>query len=133
MDETKPVYYYRYIEAGSASSETEPMEWTSVSLRLELLELVKKTPCGAWLNYGYTGAKNKFVLDYATKKYAHPTKEKAYESFLARKRKQLRIYKQKVRTVEIAMALDKDKADITAPPSYWENNGGVLGIDYGTN
>jgi hypothetical protein len=120
MDETKPVYYYRYIEYGSANSEGEPLSFASVSLVLEILELVKKTPCGVWLNYGYTGAKNKFVLDYATKKYAHSTKEKAYESFLARKQKQLKIYKQKVRTIEIVMAINKDEAHITAPSSYWK-------------
>lgn len=127
---SEKIYYYRYIESGSASFEGDFLLCHSVTLRLELLELVKKTPCGAWLNYGYTGAKNKFVLDHATKKYAHPTKEKAYESFLARKKKQLRIYKDKVKTIEIAMTLDKEKADITAPPSWWKDNGGINGIDF---
>lgn len=118
MTEQK-TYFYRYIESGSADSESS-LEFNSVTLFLELLEVVKKTPCGTWITHGYTGAKNKFVLDHSIKKYAHPTKEAAYKSFLARKKKQLKIYKDKIATIQVAMTLDREKADICAPPSYWE-------------
>lgn len=57
-------------------------------------------------------------------------KEAAYESFLARKKKQLRIYKDKVKTIEVAMTLDREKADVCAPPSWWKDNGGTHGIDF---
>lgn len=81
MTEQK-TYFYRYIESGSADSEST-LEFNSVTLRLELLEVVKKTPCGTWISYGYTSAKNKFVLDHSVKKYAHPTKRGSIRIFLS--------------------------------------------------
>lgn len=64
---------------------------------LERYPIVRRTPNGAWIEltpgYDYLNIKPKlkFVLNDATKRFAHETRNGAKTSFLARKRRQLSI------------------------------------------
>lgn len=73
----------------------------SVSIELETFLEVKKTPKGAWIHGERSG--EKFVLDYGRKRYAWPTKELAWESFIARKRKQIRLLSVQIAAAEAAI------------------------------
>lgn len=56
--------------------------------------VVKETPGGWWIRptWGYfDGTHDKFILKNAIKRYAQPTKELALESYIARKRRQIKI------------------------------------------
>ena len=97
--------YYRYEEILISSV------WYRVKLYLKILNVIKHTPCGVWLELPYGGGK-RFVLKYARKQYALPTKEEALLSYYARKRIQIKIFTAKL---EIA------KAALEAKPEEVEN------------
>ena len=63
--------------------------------RIELFErrfeITKRTPCGAWIFLHGWNDEKKFVNLKATKKYACETIEDARQSFIARKKRQIRI------------------------------------------
>ena len=62
--------------------------------------VLRETPKGVWLEgCGFYGSP-RFVLRDARKRYACPTEEEAWESFRARKNRQLRILRAQVRHVE---------------------------------
>lgn len=73
---------------------------------LEEYPIVKRTPCGAWINvYG----KQRFVLEkdslncQTRKRFAYATVEEARVSFFARKRRQLLILRAQLESVEGAI------------------------------
>ena len=90
--------YYRYSEFRTSES---------VVLHLETFKMLKKTPCGAWIEY-YGGGK-KFVLDAARKRFAWPTKEEALISFRARKKRQIKILTARLHDAKQALALEPDE------------------------
>lgn len=55
---------------------------------LEQYPVVKRTPCGAWIN---VRSKRRFILAGTFKKFACATEEDARVSFFARKARQLKI------------------------------------------
>lgn len=64
--------------------------------------VIRHTPKGVWLSIG------RFVLHGARKRYACPTEKEARESFLARKKRQLRILNHQVlRVTEAIQKVDK--------------------------
>jgi hypothetical protein len=64
-----------------------------VHVYVQEYEVRKRTPKGVWLEYaGF----RRFVRDDARKKYACPTLEEAKESFLARKKRQIKILKRQL-------------------------------------
>ncbi len=65
--------------------------------------MVRHTPCGVQLDWGPD--ETRFVLESAHKRFACPTIEEARVSFLARKKKQLRIYEH--RAADIRKVLEK--------------------------
>ncbi len=65
-------------------------------------EVIKRTPCGAWVN-GPNG--KRFVNLNHTKSFACPTIEEAKASFLARKKRQISIYRNRVKNAERAIAI----------------------------
>jgi hypothetical protein len=65
-------------------------------------EVLKRTPAGVWVE-DIPGIK-KFVLENAAKKFAHPTKEKALESFKRRKARQIRILTAQLENVRDALS-----------------------------
>lgn len=60
-------------------------------------EVLKETPKGVWIK---DWDRKRFVLRGARKRYACPTREEAYQSFYARKARQVRILKARIREVE---------------------------------
>ena len=65
-------------------------------------KLLSRTKCGVWLNvYG----DKRFLRSGSRRQFACPTFEEAKISFLARKAKQIRIYKSRIEHVEAAVRL----------------------------
>jgi hypothetical protein len=71
--------------------------------------VVKVTTCGVRLSDGFG---MRLVLDDSRKRYACPTREEAMESFIARKRRQLKILRAQIQRVERAL----DDANAGLPP-----------------
>jgi hypothetical protein len=89
------------------------------------LRVRKVTECGVWLDdYGWRmGEGDRFVLRDARKRYACPTKEEAWVSFIARKRRHLRILQAQAKAVEYALSraleLTVGEAQPTPEPEPW--------------
>ena len=79
---SNPEVYYRYEATGTLLDCVE-------------YKVIKHTQCGVWIEL-YPG-KKKFILNNTYKKWAAPTKEAALESYYARKEKQIRILKDRLR------------------------------------
>jgi hypothetical protein len=102
-------YYYRFEEQRYAAPLDEygmPSGKGRVVLHLRKLKVVKRTPKGvklAGLNYSYTNPR--LVLYNSHKKFACATREEAWQSFVARKTKQIRIFKARIDDAQEALAL----------------------------
>ncbi|KWA83995.1 hypothetical protein WL29_21765 [Burkholderia ubonensis] len=88
-------------------------EWgdlVSVSVQVSHREytVTKVTPKGVWLSWGFGGS-NRFVLLGARKRFAHPSKEEALESFMARKTSQIRILEKQLEHVRTALFMGKSQ------------------------
>lgn len=106
MPDTTKEHWYRYEDRRrSYSSFDHNGEYVGshahyVEIVLCTFEVLKYTPKGIWLdNWG----QRKFVLKEATKRWACATEAEARVSFLARKRKQLRIYQSRAQDVKDAI------------------------------
>lgn len=106
--------WYRYEETHYASTLDEYGSSNgdgSTTVRLVELPVVRHTPKGVWIALNYS-MQEKFVLVEANKRYACPTIWEARESFIARKRRQIRIHSAVIRKVERAIAvLDSGQID----------------------
>lgn len=71
---------------------------TDPQLEMWWWEIERRTPKGAWVV-------GRFVLLTATKRWACPTEEEALESFIARKRKQIRILSTHLSRAQADLAL----------------------------
>ncbi|UPT95468.1 hypothetical protein J4G48_0040655 [Bradyrhizobium barranii subsp. apii] len=76
---------------------------TPPKLEMWWWEIDRVTPKGAWVC-------GRFVLLSATKRWACPTEEEALESFMARKRKQIRILSHRLKEAEVDLALAYPKS-----------------------
>lgn len=106
--------YYRYEERifGSMDEFNQKINVESGRLILHHFSVIKETPCGVWIKLysdNINGICKKFILTNARKKYACPTIEEARESFMARKQRQIIIYKQKLERARIALSLMKEE------------------------
>lgn len=82
----------------------DTVRWSESRLMLTKREfpVIKETPCGAWISH-YGG--KKFVNLGAKKRYACPTEKEAFESFQARKRKQVGILTHRLAEAKAALNL----------------------------
>lgn len=88
----------------------------NVKIELEKFKVVKLTPRGLWLSRMYINWKGeeetltdkKFILLDSRKKFAHPTKEEALESFIQRKASQVKIVKRQLDVAKRALDLGKE-------------------------
>jgi len=98
-------YWYRYedrlVSAGVDEFE-RPLGPARTEVRLSKLIVTKHTPRGVWLD-GW-----RFVKLNSHKRFACPTIDEAKESFIARKRRQLRILYAQTRRAETALKLVQD-------------------------
>lgn len=98
--------WYRYEDVHWASPVDE---WGyscglgQITIELRSYEVLRRTAKGVWIRL-YNGDA-RFVLSDARKKFACPTKEAAKQSFLARKKRQLSIYKARAEEVQRVLAL----------------------------
>ena len=97
-DETK--YLYRYDDQSSYTHMGETTEYFPRSVLwnenepaviLNKYRIISNTPCGCWifLPHDYPGYK-RFVMTGTKKCFARPTKEKALDDYMYRKRYQIR-------------------------------------------
>lgn len=125
----KEVYYRydsRYEESGymDESGDYRTLAGGAVIIQLRKFTVTKKTEKGVWVNNGY--GMTKFILDNARKRYAYPTQALAWESFIARKEKQIRILKRQLLCAEICLKQDppyeSHKTEVTYPanPEHWQ-------------
>jgi hypothetical protein len=96
--------WYRYEDLRHADvNEFDDIGPTYVKLHVRTYKVSKVTPKGVWLSYFHIGGICRFVLLEARKRFAHPTKEDALESFKARKAKQIRILEKQLEHVRSAV------------------------------
>lgn len=76
-----------------------------VELQFHAYRVVKYTPCGVVIGVGGWGGETKFINFSWNKQFAHATKEKALESFIARKKRQELIHLARARTAVSARQL----------------------------
>ena len=99
-------HWFRYREVRYAAPLDEwdtPMGLGRVVLELDCIPLIKETPKGVWV--GHSPCTKRFVLKAAKKHYACSTEQEAKESFIARKKRQIRILKSQLRNAEEALKL----------------------------
>ena len=108
VDPLADKLYYRYASRiESCGYFDADGDWVGsrseikVVVRLEVFREIRKTPKGAWIEVPFHG--KKFVLDHGRKRYAWPTQELAWESFVARKQKQIRLLSRQVAAAEAAI------------------------------
>jgi len=86
---------YRYVDFSGTYG---------VSIMLQKFEVLKQTAKGVWIAYGES---KRFVQFNTRKKFACTTKEEAFDSFKARKKKQVKILKAQLEQAEGALRLSE--------------------------
>ena len=102
--------WFRYVDVRYAAPLDEyghPIGEGSLKVELRELPVIKKTPKGVWLIGDY--GNRRFVRYNATKTYACPTKDEAKASFIARKRRQIKIYSTRLRAANAALDIIQEK------------------------
>lgn len=79
---------------------------------LRRFPVVKKTPCGVWLDLGLSC--KRWVNQTAFKRFACPTIEEAKESFIARKKRAISIYRSRLRQAEAALQIVNERPMLTS-------------------
>lgn len=107
-------YWYRYYDvqySAGANEYGDPLpEAGPVKVHLQEFPVEKHTPKGVWLSgidvrdyHGGHYPSWRFVRHDTNKRFACPTIAEARESFLARKRRQIRIHTARIRQAEKAI------------------------------
>jgi len=110
--------WYRYEDYCTAPPVDEfenRIGESEVHIRLRTFEVVKHTPKGVWLIETIGTWKcepERFVLKDSHKRFACPTIELALESFEARKLKQARIYRARIKVAEEALRLARKEPEL---------------------
>lgn len=92
-------FHERVVSAG-VDEWDNPVGPGRIEVYVSKYPVMKHTPKGVWLDI-YD--QKKFVLRDARKRYACPTMEEALESFVARKKRQIRILSTRLRHAEDAI------------------------------
>jgi hypothetical protein len=81
--------YWRYVDQHWQTQDwLDPVEW-KVTFRCVPVPVLRRTPKGAWVQDWSKPKGERFIGDTWRKKWAHPNKADAWESFLKRKHRQL--------------------------------------------
>ncbi len=124
FDHAEPVkesesHWYRYRECSMISSSYDMNgEWVrdhhlGTRVELDTYRVIRATPKGVWLD---SRMGERFVLRGSRKQYACPTKEAALASFMARKRRQIRILEGQLQRAREALAAGNAESDALASP-----------------
>lgn len=97
---------FRY--AAPLDEYEQPIGSGRAAIRHDQYNVIRVTPKGVWLDIGC--GEEKFVLRAARKKFACLTEAEAMESFIARKKRQLKILKNQAKHVEEVLKLADPKA-----------------------
>ncbi len=76
---------------------------SSCEVGCEEYEVFKRTAKGVWIRDKYGCGYKKFVLNQARKRFAYPTKKQALESFIKRKKSQLKHLERGLRDTNYAL------------------------------
>lgn len=102
MQECDLEYWYRVNEHRYASvNEFGETENSYTELSLDRYPVIKHTPKGVWIARYYD---KKFILKSAKKQWACPTEEQAKASYVARKKRQIKILSNKLNEVRVFLA-----------------------------
>lgn len=105
-------YLYR-IDGIQYAAPLDEFENSCRKGRIELFErkfeIAKRTPCGAWIFIHGWNDEKKFVNLKATKKYACETIEDAKQSFIARKKRQIRILTARLNDANYFLTIAQNK------------------------
>lgn len=103
----KEVLYYRVDEFDN------PIPGHRKKLVVHEYPVLKETEKGVWI--GFCWEERRFVRKSGRKRFAWPSEEEAYESFKARKRKQIRILLAQIHAAEefLFMAESRDVSDLS--------------------
>lgn len=105
MNMSTDTFLYRYVTVRYAPYVDEfdnPVGSGRVVVELNYYRVTKYTKCGAWI---MVDGSKKFVNLNAKKKFALPSKLLAADSFIARKKAQVRILKHKIDEAEKSLKL----------------------------
>jgi hypothetical protein len=115
VDETPPPaeVWYRVVDLRYAPTLDEwdrPQGNGRSAVQVREYPVLRHTERGVWLEgYGETG--RRFVLRDARKRFACPTREEAWESFRARKQKQLRLLTAQIAHVRRVLEMEATDGD----------------------
>lgn len=106
------ITYYRYEEqvSGEWDDDFVSLVGQRIEIRLRKYPVIKHTPRGVWIIHNY--GDRKFILNDSRKRFACETKEKAMESFIARKTRQASILRAQLRSVEKALSIAVLECDV---------------------
>ena len=82
--------YYRYVD-----------NLASERVTLYRYPVLKTTPQGVWIEYGLG---RRWVKTNARKRFACPTIDEAFISYRKRKRRQIGIYKERIRAIRVMLS-----------------------------
>lgn len=103
--------WYRYVDvvySGGVSEHGDAIPGGPHTLKVHLrkFDVAKITPKGVRLDNG------RFVLSSARRRFACPTIDEARQSFIARKKAQIRIYSDKLACAERALQIIKQEKEL---------------------
>jgi hypothetical protein len=113
MKTDQKEYYYRYSEIRYVAGYDQwgdPVPGYNLAITLTEYEVARHTPKGvriylvpSMFSIDEHERPTRLILDKSHKKFACPTKEEALESFIARKKAQIRILRGKLEQAETAL------------------------------
>lgn len=100
----KIEYLYRYDTRFHGSmDEYGDVTFRYSTIQISKFKILKRTPCGAWIDYAYRS--KKFVNLTCRKQYACETPEKALQSFICRKKRQVKILSSQLKDAESVLRI----------------------------
>lgn len=118
--------WYRYQDQPTATGYFDEYGdycssgYRGVAIHLRVFTVKKETPCGVWLANECGVSLNRWVSKTSRKKYAFPTKEEAWASFIARKTNQRKLLLSQLRRVEALLRLPAPTAEQIAGHKNYE-------------
>jgi hypothetical protein len=115
------MIFYRYDAVQYARMESDEFVapvMPYIQLQLSTFNLFKETSKGYWIGYGSIGDRKlrsnaRWVSKTSKKRYAYPTRKEALESFILRKKSEIKILKIRLTNSEISLSLAlQQKQDI---------------------
>jgi hypothetical protein len=114
----KPEILYRYdavVTAPLLDEFENPMGRSGIALYLHRYRVIRHTPKGVWVKTGWGDKAKRYILLTARKRWASPTRQEAWESFIARKTRQQNILYNQMMQAEAMTRLKPERAVDVSP------------------